>query len=130
MNRLFGLVALAPLLLCPACSIEGNGAVHGENSDTASLERQRYLDKIQARLSDLDQRIEAMQVTLRQEKRLDSKQLGQKMAELDRRREAAHLQFAKLRISGQNAWEQTKAQLDKAMKGLDIAYEQAVSYFK
>ena len=71
-----------------------------------------------------------MQVTLRQEKRLDSKQLGQKMAELDRRREAAHQQFANLRSSGQNVWDQTKDQLDKAMKNLDVAYEQAVSYFK
>lgn len=130
MNKLFGLMAMAVLLLCPACSIAGNGAVRSENYDTASLERQRYLDKIQAKLGDLDQRIEAMQVTLRQEKRLDSKQLGQKMAELDRRREAAHQQFAKLRSSGQNVWEQTKAQLDKAMKSLDVAYEQAVSYFK
>ena len=129
MNKLFGLMAMA-VLLCPACSIQGNGAVRSENYDTASLEKQRYLDKIQAKLTDLDQRIEAMKVTLRQEKRLDSKQMGQKMTDLDRRREAAHQQFAKLRISGPNAWEQTKAQVDKAMKDLDIAYEQAVQYFK
>jgi TolA-binding protein len=129
MNKLFGLMAMA-VLLCPACSIQSNGAVRSENYDTASLEKQRYLDKIQAKLTDLDQRIEAMKVTLRQEKRLDSKQMGQKMTDLDRRREAAHQQFAKLRISGPNAWEQTKAQVDKAMKDLDIAYEQAVQYFK
>jgi restriction endonuclease S subunit len=89
-----------------------------------------YQDNIEAKLRDLDQQIDALKVKIGKQKKVDRKQLEQEMAELDRKREAAHQDFEKLKNSSQEAWRDMKVGIEAAMEDLETAYEQAASHFK
>jgi hypothetical protein len=52
------------------------------------------------------------------------------MADLDKKREAAHLRLEKLKNSSQEAWVDMKLGIDSAMDDLENAYQRAASHFK
>jgi TolA-binding protein len=119
-------------LLWPACSTEQNRASQDENrgAEAAKQERQMYQDKIEAKLRDLDQQIETLKTKMGKLDKADRRQFEKQMAELDRKRAAAHEEFEKLKNPSQEAWQDLKAGIDAAINDLEAAYRQAASHFK
>ena len=130
MKRLICVMAMS-LMLWPACSTEQNRAGQNVNNaaETARQEKQMYQDKIEAKLRDLDQQIDALKVKIGKQNRVDRKQLQQQMAELDRKRVAAHQELEKLKNSSEEAWQDMKAGIEAAIGDLETAYERAASHF-
>ncbi len=130
MKKLIGVVAVA-LLMWPACSNNLNRASQNENNDAETARHQRlaYQAKIEAKLRDFDREVDQLKSKAEQNK-ADGKQLDQRMAELERKREIAHQKLEKLRTSSQEAWADMKAGIDAAMQDLESAYDKAAADFK
>lgn len=120
------------ILLWPACSTGEKAQTpnQSQEAEAARRERQQYQKKIETKLRELDQEIDALKVKTAKQSKVARKQLDRQMSELDQKREVAHQEFAKLRNSGQGAWQDMKAGIDAAMDDLETAYERAASHFK
>lgn len=130
MKKLIGVVAVA-LLMWPACSNNLNRASQNENNDAETARQQRlaYQAKIEVKLRDLDREVDQLKSKAEQNK-ADGKQLDQRMAELERKREIAHQKLERLRTSSQEAWADMKVGIDAAMQDLESAYDKAAADFK
>lgn len=93
-------------------------------------ERQHYIDKIQARLDQWNAEIEKLQAKSR-EAEADSKIDHQKQIEtLRERRDAAEQKIGDVRNASDDAWQDAKAGLDKAVDDLSSAFDKAKSRFQ
>jgi TolA-binding protein len=131
MKRLVCVIGMA-LMFWPGCSTEQRAANQNESkqAEAAKQERQMYQDKIEARLRELDQEIDALKKDIGTKSKADRKQLDRETADLERKREAAHQQLKELQDSGQAAWGDVKVGIDAALRDLETAYHQAASRFK
>jgi len=120
------------ILLSPACSTGQKAPAPNESheAEAAKRERQQYQEKIEAKLRELDQEIDALKAKTAKQGKAAGKQLNQQMAELDQKREVAHQELEKLKNSSQEAWQDMKAGIDAAMDDLGTAYKRAASHFK
>lgn len=131
-NLLLGVLSTS-LLLYPACGVEqtGGSPVNPDDSATQAIrhERQMYQNRVQANLNDLDRRIAALEVRLRNREKGAEKR-AQLISGLDRKRACAFQKLQGLRTSSHEAWGDMKAGIDSAMDELEIAYQRANSNFK
>ncbi len=120
------------ILSWPACSTGQKAQTpnQSQEAEAARRDRQQYQEKIEAKLRELDQEIDALKAKTAKQSKVARKQLNQQMSELDQKREVAHQEFEKLRNSSQGAWQDMKAGIDAAMDDLETAYERAASHFK
>lgn len=131
MNKVVCVLAMA-LLFWPACSAEQNRASQKDRGTAESTRQRRqvYQDELQAKLRDLDNEIDALKTRIETDNKINRKDADRQMAELERRRQIAHVRLEKLRTSGDEAWGDMKAGIDAAMDNLDAAYKQATARFK
>jgi chromosome segregation ATPase len=120
------------ILLWPACGTGEKAQTpnQSQEAEAARRERRQYQKKIETKLRELDQKIDALKVRTAKHSKVARNQLDRQMSELDQKREVAHQEFEKLRNSSQGAWQDMKAGIDAAMDNLETAYERAASHFK
>ena len=99
-------------------------------TEAAQQERQAYQDRVEARIRELDQEIDALKIKMGVKSQEERKQLEQPMAELERKRLAAHRDLEKLKNSSEDAWQDMKAGMDAALDDLEAAYEKAATQFR
>ena len=129
----FGLLALSlSLLLWSACSsVEPRAATQDGKSavESAQQEKQVYQAKVDAKLYDLDRRIDALQEKVDKQAKAGRKQLERQMSELRRKRQVTHRELDEFENSSLEAWQQMKVGLNSAVQDLESAYEKAASHF-
>lgn len=131
MKMLLGALAVA-FLLWPACKTRHDPeSLNVDNAtETARQEKQVYQYKIEARLHDLDQEIDALKTKMQEQKKVDHNELDQQVAELDQTRADAHQQLDSLENSNKESWLDMRAGIDATLNDLETEYKKAISHFQ
>jgi len=99
-------------------------------AETTSQQRSEYQEKTQARLRELNNRINALDAKAAKHTQTIGKELDRQIAELDQKRAVTQQKFEKFKTSSEAAWRDMKPGIDAAMKDLEVAYKRAASHFK
>lgn len=108
-----------------ALALESDSDVEG-----ASEQRNQYQEKTEARLRELDYKINALDTKAAKQTRDIGKQLDRQIAELDQKRDVTQQKFERFKTSSAEAWRDMKPGIEAAMKDLEVAYKRAASHFR
>jgi chorismate mutase len=124
---------LLPLVLLTWVSCTSQPANSGQGTSgesEAARQRSQYEEKAEAKLQELNRRIDELNAKAGPQAKSARKELDRQIAELDKRRAALQQQLAKLKNTSQQAWQDAKPGIDAAMSDLESAYQRAAADFK
>lgn len=131
MKSFVGLLAVA-LILWPACTVQKPSASSNDDrqAEASRQERQAYQEKIQAKMREIGQEIDALKQKLQNQTGAERKKTEPQVRDLERQRDALNQQFRDLENSSQAAWQNLKVGINAAVDDLDAALQRAVANFK
>jgi chromosome segregation ATPase len=127
------LIFLLPLVLLTWVSCTSQPAAPGQRTSgesEAARQRDQYEEKAEAKLRELNRRIEELNAKAGPQAKSARKELDRQIAELDQRRAVLQRQLEKLKNTSQEAWRDAKPGIDAAMRDLEAAYQRAAADFK
>ena len=127
------LILLLPLVLLTWVACTSQPAAPGQQTtgeSEAARQRAQYEEKAEAKLRELNRRIEELNSKAGPQAKSARKQLDRQVAELDQRRAALQQQLEKFKNTTQEAWRDAKPGIDAAMRDLETAYQRAAADFK
>jgi sulfite reductase alpha subunit-like flavoprotein len=104
----------------------------GNNSVTKGTipAKNEYQQEAEAKLKELDREIDGLKTKAATQSEEAKKQFAKQMKELDRKREIARRKLDMFEESSEEAWQDMKPGINRAMKDLEAAYQRAASHFK
>jgi TolA-binding protein len=101
-----------------------------EDHATQETERQVTQKKLEARLTELGNRIKELRARVEKEGAKAKAQLNEFIKELDKKMAVAKQQIEKLKSASARAWEDAKSNATAALEDLENTYDRAVKQIK
>jgi DNA repair ATPase RecN len=93
-------------------------------------DREVYIEKMAAKLKEWDAKIEKLEIKAKASTTDVKKEYNREIEDLKRQREKVQAKIHKLRESGDDAWDELKAGLEKSWKTLGNAFDGALKKLK